>query len=79
MQESGLPDTLAQICNNMATNGSICQGFAYNSFLKTAWFKGTPPYTPIDTSKLCLHPNESVWLLNTGTFLLWLARQQVST
>lgn len=65
MQES-LPDTLAQICNNMATNGSICQGFVYDSFLKTAFFKGGPPQTVRDISKLCLYPNTTLWLLTAG-------------
>ena len=72
IQESGLPDMLAQICNNMASHGSICQGFVYNSLSGTAFFKGSPLYTPLSTSKLCLHPNSTVWLLNTGmsAFLL---------
>ena len=67
MQESGLPDTLAQICNDMATNGSICQGFVYDSFTNTAFFKGAPKTTSVDPSNLCLHPNETAWLLTTGT------------
>ena len=67
MQESGLPDTLAQICNDMATNGSICEGFVYDSFTGTAFFKGAPKTTSVDPSNLCLHPNETAWLLNTGT------------
>ena len=50
----------------MASNGSICQGFVYDSFTNTAFFKGSPPKTQLDPSKLCLHPNNTAWLLNTG-------------
>ena len=66
IQDGALPETLAQICNNMATNGSICQGFVYDSSTKTAFFKGSPQSTPVDTSKLCLNPKETAWLLKTG-------------
>ncbi|KAL3133728.1 hypothetical protein ABBQ32_008218 [Trebouxia sp. C0010 RCD-2024] len=41
-QESDVPDKLDQICNNLATNGSICQGFVYNTHTKTGFFKGAP-------------------------------------
>ncbi len=51
----------------MASNGSICQGFVYNSYTGTAFFKGNATDTQIDTSQLCLSPNSTAWLLNTGT------------
>lgn len=64
-----MPDTLAQICNDMATNGSICQGFVYNAYTKIAFFKGAGQYTQINTSSQCLSPNTTVWLLSTGSLL----------
>ncbi len=66
MQESTLPGRLANICDAMASNGSICQGFVYNSFTGTAFFKGNATDTQIDTSQLCLSPNSTAWLLSSG-------------
>ena len=72
VQESDVPDTLAQICNDMATNGSICLGFVYDASTKIAFFKGAGQYKQIDrSSSQCLYPNTTVWLLNTGTSLLY--------
>ncbi|DBB17410.1 TPA: hypothetical protein ACH3X3_014441 [Trebouxia sp. C0006] len=65
-QESTLPGRLANICDAMASNGSICQGFVHNSFTGTAFFKGNATDTPIDTSQLCLSPNSTAWLLSSA-------------
>ena len=51
----------------MASNGSVCQGFVYNSYTSTAFFKGNAVNSAMDTSHLCLSPNSTAWLLNTGT------------
>ena len=67
VQESTLPGTLGGICDAMASNGSICQGFVYNSYTGTAFFKGNATDTQIDTSQLCLSPNSTAWLLSSGT------------
>ena len=50
----------------MASNGAICQGFVYNQAQGKAFFKGSNASTPVDTSRLCLNPNSSAWLLAAG-------------
>jgi len=78
MQESTLPGKLTNICDAMASNGSICQGFVYNSFTGTAFFKGNATDTQIDTSQLCLSPNSTAWLLSSGK-QAWTLKQLVQT
>ena len=74
MQDSTLPDTLAQTCNDINFNNStasphspvVCQGFVYDSTQKVAFFKGQPANKSIDQSSLCHQPNTTLWLLNAG-------------
>lgn len=54
----------------MASNGSICQGFVYNSYTSTAFFKGNAVSLALDAARLCLSPNSTAWLLDTGTATL---------
>ncbi|KAA6418535.1 MAG: hypothetical protein FRX49_11481 [Trebouxia sp. A1-2] len=65
-QESTLPSTLEGICDAMASNGSICQGFVYNSYTSTAFFKGNAVSLALDAARLCLSPNSTAWLLDTA-------------
>ncbi len=66
MQESTLPGRLANACDAMASNGSICQGFVSNSFTGTAFFKRNATDTQIYTSQLCLSPDSTAWLPSSG-------------
>ena len=53
LQNATFPDTLPQICDSMATNGSICQGVVYSSSSKTAYFKGTVPGSHLSNTQTC--------------------------
>ena len=77
MQDASFPAILAQICDTMRVNDTttpanslVCQGFSYNIHTKTAYFKGQQANTSIDLSTLCYHPNQTLWLLNAGQFLM---------
>ena len=54
----------------MATNGSICQGFVYDSTTSTAFFKGSDPGKQVNPADLCLNPNITAWVLTTGKTLV---------
>ena len=71
LQDSTLLDQLSQICGNITFNDSsgnplVCQGFAYDSTQKVAFFKGQAANKSIDQSYLCHQPNITLWLLNAG-------------
>ena len=81
MQDSTLPDTLAQICDDITFQGVtdpfsnltpengplVCQGFVYDSVQGVAFFKGQLANQTIDQKNaLCYTPNSTLWLLNAG-------------
>ena len=61
---------LADVCNTILLNGSVCQAFDYNTVSKLAYFKGQPPGMRIDyTSAACVFPNVTLWVLTSGESL----------
>ena len=58
---------LAEICNSIVLNGSVCQAFDYNTASKLAYFKGQPPSLKTDMGAACVYPNVTLWILNSGT------------
>ena len=59
-----LPEALASICNGLAINGTVCQGFNYIQQLAT--FKGQPPTYPLMANSACNSIGYNFWLLNAG-------------
>ena len=58
---------LADVCNSIIVNGSVCQAFDYNTVSKIAYFKGQPPTMQIDyTTAACTFPNVTLWVLSSG-------------
>ena len=64
---------MAQICDIIMVNDTItpenskvCQGIAYNSDEKIAWFKGQQANTSVPRSHLCYSISITSWLLNAG-------------
>ena len=58
---------LADVCNSILLNGSVCQAFDYNTVSKLAYFKGQAPSMQIDyTSAACVFPNVTLWVLSSG-------------
>lgn len=67
---SSLPHTLADMCNSIALNGRVCQGFTYDSNTKVATFKGQMPQQAIHLSAEATPAvNVSLWWLNAGDYL----------
>ena len=66
-----LPEQLATICDGMTVNGTVCQGFNYNSELKRAIFKGQAPNLPLVMNHFtaCNWQKYSFWALNAGEML----------
>ena len=65
-----LPEELANICNGLAINGTVCQGFHYNSNTKLAVFTGQPPNLPLDLKHYAFNfPGSSFWALTAGKIL----------
>lgn len=64
---TALPQTLADICNSMVLNGSVCQGFTYDVNTKLAVFKGQPPELAVNIAQAASqNDNVSLWWLNAG-------------
>ena len=58
------------MCNSIALNGRVCQGFTYDSNTKVATFKGQMPQQAIDVSTHAMPAvNVSLWWLNAGKYL----------
>lgn len=67
---ANLPEELANICNGLTINNTICQGFNFDSRFHVAVFKGQPPNVPLDLKhNACNTPGYSVWALNAGEIL----------
>ena len=67
---TSLPHTLADMCNSIALNGRVCQGFTYDSNTKVATFKGQMPQQAIDVATEATPAvNISLWWLNAGKYL----------
>ena len=64
---SSLPKELADMCDCIAFNNTVCQGFTYNSGTKLAIFKGHTPLEAIDLSSYIESANNStLWWLSAG-------------
>ena len=64
---SALPQTLLGICNNIAYNGIVCQGFTFDSTTNLAVFKGEAALQAVNISTAS-QPSDSVslWWLDAG-------------
>ena len=64
-----LEQYLADVCNTILLNGSVCQAFDYNTVSEIAFFKGQPPSMQIDYSTAaCVFPNVTLWVLSSGKY-----------
>ena len=64
---TSLPQSLADICDQIALNGSVCQAFTLNTLSKTAVFYGQAPQQIIDLQTFTLpSQNTSLWVLDAG-------------
>ena len=62
---------LAEVCNSITLNGSVCQAFNYNLDTKIANFKGQLPQQPVDYGQAaCVFPNVTLWVLSSGKHLI---------
>lgn len=62
---------LANMCNQMALNGSVCQGFTYDSHTSLAVFKGQAALQAASISTITSGAaNTSLWWLDAGKTLL---------
>lgn len=67
---TALPHSLADMCNSIALNGSVCQGFTYDSTTKLAVFKGQTPQQTVDISAEAKPvDNVTLWWLSAGEHL----------
>ena len=58
---------LADVCNSIVLNGSVCQAFDYNTVSRVAYFKGQPPTMQINyINSACVFPNVTLWVLSSG-------------
>ena len=57
---------LADICDTIVLNGSVCQAFDYNPNSNLAFFKGQPPSQKVDFKAACVIPNVTLWVLDSG-------------
>ena len=62
-----MPEFLAELCNSISTNGSLCQAFNFQADTNIGWFKGGASGLQIDFSKTCRSPNITTWILDAGT------------
>ena len=70
------PKELTKICNGLTVSGMVCQGFTYNSGLKTACFQGQLPSLPLILKySACNGPTVSLWAgpMTHIDMLLWYA------
>ena len=62
-----LEQHLAEVCNSVTLNGSVCQAFDYNPASKMSYFKGQPPSMTINYGQAaCVFPNVTLWVLSSG-------------
>lgn len=62
---------LADVCNSMILNASVCQAFNYNPATNTAYFKGQQPSNAINyLGHSCVMPNTTLWVLSSGELQL---------
>ena len=65
--QSTLPNTLATICNDIALNGSVCDGFTFDSATNLAVFKGQAALEAVDIASVA-QPSDTadLWWLDAG-------------
>lgn len=69
LQGASIPEFLADQCNSISTNGSVCQGFNFQAEANMGWFKGGAAGSPLNLSRTCRSPNITTWVLNAGMVL----------
>ena len=72
LQDSTMPDMLADICNNITfanppvTSSRFCQGFVHDDARNITVFKPQPASGLLDISNLCSSPTTHTWLRTQG-------------
>lgn len=58
---------LADVCNTILLNNSVCQAFDYSTDSNIAYFKGQAPSGKINwLNSACVIPNVTLWVLSSG-------------